>query len=58
MRLLQLPGELLAVALLSTSNIALQRVVASPNVNVELQASFQSPPYLLELLYVHPIIPD
>jgi hypothetical protein len=58
MRLLQLPGELLAVALLSTSNIALQRVVASPNVNVELQASFKSPPYLLELLYAHPIIPD
>lgn len=28
------------------------RVAASPSVNVALQASFNSPPYLLELLFV------
>lgn len=58
MRLHHLPGELLAIALLSSSNIALRRVVAGPSVNVELQASFNSPPYLLELLYAHLIIPE
>ena len=51
MRLYQLPAELLAVALLGSSNTIVQQIFASPTVNVGLQASFNSPPYLLELLY-------
>ncbi|KAL8829521.1 MAG: hypothetical protein Q9191_001972 [Dirinaria sp. TL-2023a] len=46
----QLPRELLAVALLSSSPWFSYRAIAAPSVNVALQASFHSPPYLLELL--------
>ncbi|KAH0556426.1 hypothetical protein GP486_005655 [Trichoglossum hirsutum] len=37
-------------ALLLTASLLVQRSSASPSVNVELKASFNSPPYLLELL--------
>lgn len=56
MRLHKLPGELLAIAVLSSSNILVQQTLASPTVNVGLQASFNSPPYLLELLYATQVL--
>jgi hypothetical protein len=34
------------------------RASASPSINVNLHASFQSPPYLVELLYVSPPAPS
>lgn len=42
-----LPWELIATLIIPT-----QEVLASTAVNVALQASFHSPPYLLELLLV------
>ncbi|KAL9125567.1 MAG: hypothetical protein Q9217_005248, partial [Psora testacea] len=44
-----LPQELIGLLLLSTSS-GIQRAIANPAVNVALQASFNAPPYLLELL--------
>ena len=49
MLLFSLPQELLRLLLLSTSFDA-WRIAASPSVNVALQASFDAPPYILELL--------
>ena len=46
-----LPSELVHVLLVS-SVLKAARVSAGPAVNVALQASFNSPPYLLELLLV------
>ena len=46
-----LPSELVRVLLVS-SVLNAARVSAGPAVNVALQASFNSPPYLLELLLV------
>lgn len=47
MLLYLLPWELIATLLIPT-----QEVFASTAINVALQASFHSPPYLLELLLV------
>ena len=44
-----LSQELLGLLLLSSS-FRLQRAAAGPSVNVALQASFDAPPYILELL--------
>lgn len=52
MLLHQLPRELLTIVLITSSSWLPHQVAASPAVNVALQASFNSPPYLLELLYV------
>ena len=41
--------ELLGLLLLFTS-FNVQKVAAGPSVNVALQASFDAPPYILELL--------
>ena len=51
MRLSLLPSELLGVLLVSSSRIV-QYAIAGPTVNVALQASFNAPPYILELLLV------
>ena len=51
MRLSLLPSELLGVLLVSSSRIV-QNAIAGPTVNVALQASFNAPPYILELLLV------
>ena len=51
MRLSLLPSELLGL-LTSLSYFPLFAVSASPTVNVALQASFNAPPYILELLLV------
>ena len=42
------PQELLGLLLLTTSII--DHAAAGPSVNVALQASFDAPPYILELL--------
>ena len=49
MRLSLLPSEVLALLGLS---FTVQHVSAAPTVNVALQASFNAPPYILELLLV------
>lgn len=46
-----LPSELLSVLLVSSSFTA-RHALAGPTVNVALQASFNAPPYILELLLV------
>ena len=51
MLLSSLPQELLGLLLITTS-FNVRRVEASPSVNVALQASFDAPPYILELLFV------
>ena len=51
MRLSLLPSELLGV-LLGSSSFTARHVLAGPTVNVALQASFNAPPYILELLLV------
>ena len=51
MRLSMLPSELLGVLLVSSSRLV-QYAIAGPTVNVALQASFNAPPYILELLSV------
>ena len=50
MRLSLLPAELL-ICLFSAS-VNLRPTFASPSVDVALQASFNAPPYILELLLV------
>ena len=49
MRLSLLPSEVLALLGLS---FTVQHAFAGPSVNVALQASFNAPPYILELLLV------
>lgn len=49
MRLSLLPSELLGV-LLGLSSFTAKYTFASPTVNVALEASFNAPPYILELL--------
>ena len=49
MRLSLLPSELLG-ALLGLSSFGGQYAFGGPSVNVALQASFNAPPYILELL--------
>lgn len=49
MRPYLLPSELLTLLLVSSSSIA-WHALAGPTVNVALQASFNAPPYILELL--------
>ena len=49
MRLSLLPSEVLALLELS---FTVQHALAGPTVNVALQASFNAPPYILELLLV------
>ncbi|KAF6218705.1 hypothetical protein HO133_006056 [Letharia lupina] len=49
MRLSLLPSELLGLLIVSSSFTA-RHAFASPTVNVALQASFNAPPYILELL--------
>lgn len=49
MRLSLLPSELLGVLLVSSS-FTTRHALAGPTVNVALQASFNAPPYILELL--------
>lgn len=51
MRLSLLPSELLGV-LLVLSPFTARHIFAGPTVNVALQASFNAPPYILELLLV------
>lgn len=51
MRLSLLPSELLGVLLVSSS-FTTRHALAGPTVNVALQASFNAPPYILELLLV------
>lgn len=51
MRLSLLPSELLGV-LLGLSSLTPYYAFAGPTVNVALQASFNAPPYILELLFV------
>ena len=51
MRLSLLPSELFGV-LLGVSSFTAQHAYAGPTVNVALQASFNAPPYILELLLV------
>lgn len=51
MRLSLLPPELLGV-LLASSCFPARHALAGPTVNVALQASFNAPPYILELLLV------
>ena len=51
MRLSLLPPELLGF-ILGLSSFKAQYAFASPTVNVALQASFNAPPYILELLLV------
>ena len=51
MRLFLLPYELLGVLVVSSTFTA-RRALAGPTVNVALQASFDAPPYILELLSV------
>lgn len=46
-----LPSELLAV-LLGVSSFTAKYAFAGPTVDVALQASFNAPPYILELLLV------
>ena len=50
MRLSLLPAELLG--LLLSASLTVRHPLASPSVNVALQASFDAPPYILELLLV------
>ena len=50
MRLSLLPAELLGLFLSASVNV--RHAFASPSVNVALQASFNAPPYILELLLV------
>jgi hypothetical protein len=50
MRFFLLPPELLGILLSLSHNVG--RVFAGPSVNVALQASFNAPPYILELLLV------
>ena len=52
MRLSLLPSEVLEV-LLGLSSFIAQYAFAGPTVNVALQASFNAPPYILELLLVN-----
>lgn len=54
MRLSMLPPKLLGVLLSLSCNIG--HVLASPSVNVALQASFSAPPYILELLLVTAVL--
>ena len=56
MRLSLLPSELLGV-LLASPWFSARHALAGPTVNVALQASFDAPPYILELLLVTQI-PD
>lgn len=49
LQLEKLPWELLGSILIANTWLA-KGVTAGPAVNVALQASFDSPPYLLELL--------
>ena len=51
MRLSLLPSELLGF-IFGLSVFKAQSAFASPTVNVALQASFNAPPYILELLLV------
>ena len=51
MHLSLLPSELLGVLLVSSA-VTVRHALAGPNVNVALQASFNAPPYILELLLV------
>ena len=51
MRLSLLPSELLGF-ILGLSSFKAQYAYAGPTVNVALQASFNAPPYILELLLV------
>lgn len=51
MRLSSLPFELLGFVL-GFSSFKAQYAFAGPTVNVALQASFNAPPYILELLWV------
>lgn len=51
MRVSLLPSELLGV-LLASSYFTARHAFAGPTVNVALQASFNAPPYILELLLV------
>lgn len=51
MRFSVLPQEVLGLVLTSIF-LHSQRVSASPAINVALQASFNAPPYILELLLV------
>ena len=55
MRLALLPPELLGILL--SASVALRPAFASPSVNVALHASFNAPPFILELLLVT-IIPQ
>lgn len=48
MRLSLLPEELLVF--LFSASLSVRHAIASPSVNVALQASFNAPPYILELL--------
>ena len=54
MRLSMLLPKLLGVLLSLSCNIG--HVLASPSVNVALQASFSAPPYILELLLVTAVL--
>lgn len=49
---MRLPRALLACALLTAPYAAAE----GPPIDVELQATFPSPPFLLELLYVAPLM--
>ena len=51
MRVHILPPELLGLLFFSGTFIT-RKALASPTVNVALQASFDAPPYILELLQV------
>ncbi len=55
MRFNLLPPELLGLLLIS-GPLHNQQVLASPTVNVALQASFNAAPYILELLFVTSIL--
>ena len=56
MRLSLLPAELLG--LLLSASLDIRYAFASPSVNVALQASFNAPPYILELLLVPSLFND
>lgn len=57
MRLSLLPPELLGV-LLATFSFNARPISGSAAVNVALQASFNAPPFILELLFVTSVVPE